>query len=120
MNTAPQKISNVSPQKQQAQAQAVEKQLSTGENIEQIKKELIGLFGEGKVKPQQMVQLGGMSEKAIQDKALYPMVQKTAIQLGIVSPLDLQKGIDYQFLGHMVVFGKITEKMIQNGQLGAR
>ena len=112
MNTAPQKNPNVSqPQ------QAGTPKMSTEQAMVSMKKQIQELLQGSGITPEKLVQLGNFAFSAIKDKSLYPVFQKAAVESGIFSPTDFKPGIDFQLLSQVVIMGKVTQKMIESGQV---
>ena len=85
------------------------------EALNNAKEQIRQLMQQANLNPDQLVYGGQLAQRAIQDKAMYPVAVKAAVQAGLIQPNQVPEGIDYKFLAAAVSAGKIAQ-MIKDGK----
>jgi hypothetical protein len=87
-------------------------------NIEKAKNDLRRIIKQVGIDPKRIVKAGKMSEQAMKDRKLYPMVIQMAIKENLISPKDVQPGvIDFGLLAKGMTAGRLTEELIKEGSV---
>ena len=84
------------------------------EEVMRLKEALKQQLTQNNIQPQMVANLGNMAFASIKNKALYPMVIQQAQQLKLIGQ-DAQQGYDYKILSAIVVVGKLSEMIMQEG-----
>jgi len=84
------------------------------EEVMRVKKALKQALTQNNVQPQMVANLGNMAFASIKNKALYPMVIQQAQQLKLIGQ-NAQQEYDYKTLSKLVVAGKLSEMIMQEG-----
>lgn len=83
--------------------------------LEKVKEQVRQLMDQAQITPDQLIYGGQLAQRAIEDKAMYPVAVKAAIQAGLIQPNQVPEGIDYKFLASAVSAGRIAQ-MIKDGK----
>jgi hypothetical protein len=83
--------------------------------LNNAKQQISTLMQQANITPDQLIYGGQLAERAIRDKAMYPVALKAAVDAGLINPSDVPEGIDYKFLAAAVSAGKIAQ-MIKDGK----
>lgn len=88
------------------------------EGVEKAKNDLRRIIQQVGIDPRRLVQAGKFAEAALRDKSMYPIAIQMAIKLDLISPEDVQPGgIDYRLLSYGITAGKLTQELIDEGQV---
>ena len=83
--------------------------------VNNAKEQIRQLMQQANLNPDQLIYGGQLAQRAIQDKAMYPVAVKAAVQAGLINPGQVPDGIDYKFLAAAVSAGKLAQ-MIKDGK----
>ena len=88
------------------------------EGVDKAKNDLRRIIQQVGIDPQRLIQAGKYAEAALRDKNMYPIAIQMAIKSDLISPEDVQPGgIDYRILSYGITAGKLTQELIDEGQL---
>lgn len=121
MDGSPQKNQVVAPQQMnQDVMQAVKRKGKPSQPpaVEKAKRELRTIFSKSGIRPETVVKAGKMAEAAIADPAMYPAVIQMALKEGLIPKEQIKSDqIDYQLLAAAVSAGKLSQMIIDDGEM---
>ena len=88
------------------------------EGVDKAKNDLRRIIQQIGIDPQRIIQAGKYAQAALRDPKMYPIAIQMAVKSDLISPEDVQPGgIDYRLLSYGITAGKLTQELINEGQL---
>lgn len=88
------------------------------QQLETAKQQVKQMVQQAGVPPAAIAQMGKMAVAAMKDPAIAEMLKQQLIQTKLADPEDFQDGINPVKLASFAALGRMTEQMMQTGELG--